>query len=280
MGYGVRSAGAFSACCVLCFALPSLLLAVVLIPFAPSSATGDVAESFPTTLVRPIRVAERHLLLFLGSRGRINDLQGVAVVRLKENDDPDTDADDPVVTVYGVNSGAGDLLYTRSLSSVAAFGNAEDHRAGFLRAHGIAADPDGHVFVADTGNGRVVHLLNRGGMQFLGSLGEGRLASPFGVAVDRGGRLYITDPPVNRLHITDYEGNQCAPPIEIPSPTGIAVSDSAETWSFPKEDAAYVVCRDSAEIRKLGEHGKVLARAISQDIAGHPGARFTYLALD
>ncbi len=262
---------------------------IVLFFSCPVSLHADVEESFPTTLVHPafrhtwgiFRVTESLIGLFLGDRGRIDDPQGIAVVRLKETDDPASDADDDEVTVFGVNSGAGDLLYNPSMSGAAAFGGTEDPRCGLLRPGGVAADEDGNVFIADSGHGRVVHLRLRGGkMGWAGEFGPGTLTRPSGVALDRGGRVYVTDPVRDRVFITSYEGRPVRPPLEIPSPTGIAVADSTDRWSYFREYGIYVICADSAEIRRINAGGQVAASVRASDLPGPSPARFSCLALD
>ena len=254
----------------------------------PALLYADVDESFPTTLVYPafrhtwgiFRVTESLIGLFLGDRGRIEDPQGVAVARLKEHDDPATDRDEDEVTVYGVNAGAGDILYNPSMAGVAAFGGAEDPRAGLLRPRGVAADDSGHVFVADAGHARVVHLLCRGGrLAFVAEFGPPLFAEPFGVALDRSGHVFVADRARDRVVVAAYDGQPIGR-LDAPAPTGVAVNDSTEQWSYFKERAAYVVCREGAEIWRFDGRGQVTAQVRAADIPGHPRSRFVYIALD
>lgn len=275
--------------CNLRFLILNFLIAFSLLLFCPAGLFADVEESFPTTLVYPafrhtwgiFRVTESLVGLFLGDRGRVDDPQGVAVVRLRETDDAASDGDDDEVTVFGINAGAGDLLYNPSMSGVAAFGKPEDPRAELLGPKGVAADEEGHVFVADQGHGRVLRLrLREGRMTCLGDFGAPMLTAPFGVALDRAGKVFTTDPAAGRVIITTYDGRPCQTPIEVPSPTGIVVNDPAERWSFFKQYAIYVACRDSTEIRRVNDRGEVTARVSAADLPGAQPARFTYLALD
>ncbi|MSS73852.1 MAG: hypothetical protein EXS64_20555 [Candidatus Latescibacteria bacterium] len=245
-------------------------------------------ESFPTTLVYPafrhtwgiFRVTESLVALFLGDRGRIDDPQGVAVARLKERDDPAMNRDDDEVTLYAANAGAGDILYNPSMSALAAFGGTEDARAGLLRPRGIAADDDGHVFVADAGHARLVHLLCRGGrLTFVAAFGPPLFSEPFGVALDRSKNAYTTDRARNRVVITSYDGHPSGT-LDAPAPTGIAVNDSTDPWSCFKARAVYVVCRDSAEIWRFDGRGQITARVRAADLPGRPRSRFVYLAID
>ncbi len=65
--------------------------------------------------------------------------------------------------------------------------------------------PDGFLYVADTGNGRIVKLDRA--FQVVAELGRGILQSPTGLFVDRDGVIYIADAGKNRVVILDGDGN-------------------------------------------------------------------------
>ncbi len=68
--------------------------------------------------------------------------------------------------------------------------------AALREPHGIAVDRDGNVYLADTGNARVVKLDPNGKLlRQWGQRGEtsGAFMEPFAVAVDSAGRVYVLD---------------------------------------------------------------------------------------
>jgi tripartite motif-containing protein 71 len=67
-------------------------------------------------------------------------------------------------------------------------------------SEGIAIDGRGHVYVADTGNNRIVKFSAGGAvMETWGSTGYGKLTSPQGVATDSADNVYVADAKSNRI---------------------------------------------------------------------------------
>jgi DNA-binding beta-propeller fold protein YncE len=83
------------------------------------------------------------------------------------------------------------IAYSGRGAFLAEFGSSGRGRGQFLKPAGIARGPDGTLFVADRCNWRVQHFTADG--QFIESFGEGRLASPTFIAVDRTGRVFVSD---------------------------------------------------------------------------------------
>jgi sugar lactone lactonase YvrE len=65
--------------------------------------------------------------------------------------------------------------------------------------------PDGVLYIADTGNGRILRL--GADFQIAAEFGEGILQSPTGLFVDEAGTLYIADAGKNTIVILDANGN-------------------------------------------------------------------------
>lgn len=271
-------------------ALAAYLPALILLSSTPSRAAQ---EDEPTTLVYPVfghswgvhRATPALLRLYMGDRVHFDDPQGLAVTRLYSWDNPATQTDDDEITAYGVNSGESNILYNTSMYTLGVFGRPGSGEGEFDHPRGIAADPFGNVYVADTGNHRVVHLWNSGReLAFAASMGSrgvrpGEFEAPRQVALDSRGDIYVTDWGNNRVQVLGYDGKLKAVLGHIPRPDGIAVNDSSVEWSYHKEYALYVSAGDRRQILRLDRRGRIVGSTYAGDLPV-AGARFAYLALD
>ncbi len=147
-----------------------IIFIIVCIPYQNFAATPEEDNYDPTTLVFPtflhtygIRKATRfHLFLFTKNKVKFNNPQGLAVVKLVSWDDSTTKKDDDEVTVYGVNSGQNCIIYNTSMKSLGIYGLDQNGKERLKEPTGIAANSSGDVYVADTGNNRIVKLHNPG----------------------------------------------------------------------------------------------------------------------
>ncbi len=73
----------------------------------------------------------------------------------------------------------------------------------FATPHGVALDPQGNLYVADTGNDRV-QVFDPEGL-FLLSIADARFEGPRYVALDDTGRIYVTDSS-ERVHVFNGRG--------------------------------------------------------------------------
>jgi sugar lactone lactonase YvrE len=158
-------------------------------------------------------------------------------------------------TVYVTDGGDNNAIRKVSASHVetVAGGTAEDlvdgpgSRAAFHTPSGIAARPDGSLYVADTGNhairriapdGRVSTIAGAGRPGFAdGRGGDALFDGPIGIAIGRDGSLYVTDTYNDRIRKIDANGavttiagsgvpgslDWVGPLAEFDTPTGIAV---------------------------------------------------------
>jgi len=260
-----------------------------------AAAVGTAAarsDSRPTTLVDPPwdhcyglhRVSQMHLDLYSGYRKKFKSPQGIAAVKLTEKDEPGP-RDDDELTVYGVNSLAGEIIYNTSLLSVAFYGSVGSGEGEFNAPTGIAADAAGDVVVADTGNDRIVFLRNENGlMKFvlgtnLADSGE-PLSRPTDVAIEKD-TVYVVDSGNDRIVLTDLRGRflrVLETSFELKDPFGIAV---IADWNWNHYNSRFVVVTDSSNARlvALSLSGR-LRRVVAFDAISDREGGFYYPAID
>ncbi len=227
------------------------------------------------------RASRYYLQLFLGPTYDYDDPQGVVAVKLKELDDPKTRKDDDELTIFGVNAGAGHILYNTGLSSVKVYGDDEM----FSDPKGITANDDGLVVLADFGNRRVVKLQYRkGGLEQVGEIATpGR---PFGVCLDSENNLYVTDFDSSRIYVFSSDdsllltfGTPGKAYGEIYQPMGIAVIDSRAPHNFHKDDYVVVTDNYGTRVSKFTRGGRFLASVHDFEL-GLADIYMHYVALD
>jgi YVTN family beta-propeller protein len=104
---------------------------------------------------------------------------------------------------------------------------------GLSSPGGVAVDVAGDVFIADSGNNRVVEVPAGGGAQF--TVGSG-LNDPTGVAVDGAGDVFIADSSNNRVVEVPYLGNGTygtqtdVPRLGLHGPQGVAVDGAGDVF--------------------------------------------------
>ncbi len=119
--------------------------------------------------------------------------------------------------------------------------------AGLNQPKGIAIGPDNRVYVADTGNKRVLILQPDGTM--IGELvGTAPFVEPFDLAVGPDGKVYVLDPGVERISIFDrddtYLGDLPADPALVGRSRGLHVDRDGRIW-VANTAAGRVVALDS-----------------------------------
>ena len=161
--------------------------------------------------------------------------------------------------LYVVDSGNARVQKFSMLSGLLLTFGDEGEESGLLsRPQGIALDGEGNVYVADAQNGRVVkydpggtllrafdtgigelrditldqqgylyatdaaasvvYILDGQG-RIVMQAGEGQLSDPWGVAVDRNGRIYVADAGLHRVLVLAPPGEA---PMDLPAPTAEA----------------------------------------------------------
>lgn len=85
-----------------------------------------------------------------------------------------------------------------------AYSPAEEVDLPISAAEEMVVMPDGTLYIADTGNGRIVRLEN---FEIVATYGEDVLEGPTGLFVDEDGVLYVADAKLNKVFIFDADGN-------------------------------------------------------------------------
>ncbi|MGH7442793.1 MAG: NHL repeat-containing protein [bacterium] len=265
--------------------LSSTLLVAALV-FGPRHALAlPRVEREPSSLVYPDfwhtplgihRGTQALLDLLLDGKVRFNDPEGAACAPMLGQ----TGVRD--VTVFGVNSGAGQILYNPDMHSLAMFGTNGGGRGCFFRPQGIACLPDGTVAVADSGNNRVVLLNYRDGTlhwdRVLGSEGQGvgQFEDPKGVALDSQGRLFVADTGNNRIQVFDRDGvfleafgADAGSNNAISAPQALAVEDPLEPNASNPEAALFVLDLGGERLQKFSLDGDFIGQITAADL-GRP----------
>jgi DNA-binding beta-propeller fold protein YncE len=115
----------------------------------------------------------------------------------------------PRLYVVDVANGQVVVVDRRTREEIRRIGRRGSGEAEMVLPTNVEVDADGDVYVADTGNARVLKFDPDGRLlQQFGSLGRrlGQLVRPKGVAVDREGRVYVVDAAFENVQIFDPEG--------------------------------------------------------------------------
>ncbi len=261
---------------------------------------ASTAHGGETTLVYPPfghclgihRATPVHLFLYLGTQTSFDEPTGLAVVKLRSKDDPDTASDDDELTVFGLNTGRSEIIYNTSLTNVEIFGGRGSGDGRFDHPLGIAADEWGGVVVADTGNDRVVRLRYvDGALRFAGSVETvaaepPRLSSPSQVALGASGTVYVTDTGNDRLLAFDTTGSvtleltgDASAGVRLESPVGLAVVEEDDPWLARRAGRIVIADRGGSRLLSFGIDGSL--RNVTEAGEGTAEtAHFDYVAID
>jgi hypothetical protein len=258
----------------------------------------QILREIPTTYVYPmdghipfnIHRGTPTLLSLMLPGSSFNDPQGVACALLKSTDNPKDPLDDVEITVLGLNSGAGEIFYNVGLRTLKKLGTEGKGLNQFQNPMGVALHPSGEAAVADTGNNRVVILKHDGyrlaWVKAYGKRGSkaGEFIAPQGVAYDSRQNLYVTDGGNNRIQVRDPQGAWHILPIQgLEGPTGIAVIDHGDPWSFYTNgvyaDRMAVIDRKGTRISSFSLDGAALSSTTAEQ-AGDPPFALKSCAFD
>ncbi len=246
-----------------------------------------ICAETPTTFIAPpfshtlgfTRISSFYLNLYLGKDFSVDDPQGIACTKITDEDDPTTWRDDALLTLFAVNSGTGQIVYNVKLSRVGIFGSAGNKDGQFNRPHGITANEDGDVYVADSYNNRLVRLRYANGTLHWLTVVDSTLKLPYDVTMDSRGRVYVTD---EKSGITVYAPNNTRilsynPGLE--KPRAIAVLDHEAPFNETGLDLMVVIDRSGTRINQLSLSGEIRRQTDWRHI-GLDTADFAYCAFD
>ncbi|OQX83437.1 MAG: hypothetical protein B6D63_06250 [Candidatus Latescibacteria bacterium 4484_7] len=265
------------------------LLALFLLPLAAGGSMHG------TTLVNPPwshclglhRVTQFHLDIYSGYRDKFDDPKGLFCTKLKSKDDPKKESDDDELTVYGLNSGKSEIIYNKSLTSIGIVGGLGRGLKQFDHPVSLTGDSDGNLFVADTGNDRIVHL-RYGDDELIGVkeivLGKKKgFEHPTGISLS-GGKLYVADRDNNRLVVLTEEGEFLREIIpshgtdRLYKPYTVAAISEGDGWCYYRDYYIAVVDSLGQRLWKLTLEGEPV-RVVHYSSVYHGGA-FGHVAID
>jgi len=246
----------------------------------------------PTTLIKPpfrhsfgyYRASKYYLKLYLGPGFAVDNPQGIAAVKMIEEDDPKTHKDDSQLTVFAVNSGRGQIIYNKKFEAVRVYGKNGSGEGEFQNPMGIAVSPTGLVCVADKGNNRVVFLrYHDGKLEYTGEISG--LASPTDVAIDSRDRVYIAN--TDNSEVLVYKNDTLLyrfgePGIDLgmlDKPTSIAVIDIDAPFNDNHSEFVAVVDNNQKRVQIFGLKGNY-RKGVNYRLIGLDDAEFNYLAVD
>jgi len=263
------------------------------------AAGVQIIKDVPSTFVYPtegflpfnIHRGTQTMLSLMVPGATFSDPRGAACALLKSDHDANSPQNDVVITVIGVNSGAGELIYNVGLKDLRRFGSTGRGDKQFSAPTGAAIDPQGDVAVADTGNDRIA-LLKHDGMRLTwieaaGKKGSaaGNFTAPMGVAYDSQGNLYIADTGNNRIQVRNTKGRfHVLDTPELEGPSAIAVIDGKEAWTFyqqgPYANRLAVIDRQGTRLQTFTLTGEPLAHVTADQLNDPPvklwGCAFDY----
>ena len=135
---------------------------------------------------------------------------------------------------------------------------APEDREGLMRAPvGLAATPDGFLYISALRRGRILEMAPSGELRilngphaFLAGNATLRLASPAGLALDRHGALYVADPAQYVVRkLSPRRSGAAAAPSEIVTPAPALVRASAVPWPLKPQDSWHEIVGDLGEVR-------------------------------
>jgi len=165
-----------------------------------------------------------------------------------------------------VNCVTTDLATKISISGASVFSsNQTTIGSGFSNPSGVAVDTSGHIFVADSGNSRIVSMNADGSNQT--AIGSG-LSDPEGVAVDTSGHIFVADSGNSQIVSMNADGsNQTAIGSEL-QPVGVAVDTLGHVFVTDFGNRIVSMNADGSNQTTIGS-GFSYPMGVAVDTSGH-----------
>jgi hypothetical protein len=253
------------------------------------------SEPRATTLITPPwthclglhKVTQLHLDIYSGYREKFKDPEGLFCTKLACKDDPQNPRDDDELTVYGVNTGACDIIYNKSLTSIGIVGKPGSGPLEFRNPLALTGDRDGNLYVADTGNDRIAHLRYENDdlvwVKEIRAPADQPLSGPSGVCLS-GGLLYVADTGNDRIVVFRPDGvfvRSFAPELrgaKLVKPFAVAAATDGDEWLYYSEYFLAVTDSLGQRLWKIAPDGKGLAIVRRSSIGGT--GSFDHVAID
>ncbi|MCX7784719.1 MAG: 6-bladed beta-propeller [candidate division WOR-3 bacterium] len=254
-------------------------LMVLILLLTTSQGTTFLVPPFEHTMGFN-RITKFHMEFYLGGEFKLSDPQGITGAKMDEENDPQTSSDDRILTLFAVNSGTAQIIYNVKLSKIKVYGGFGKGKGEFNSPTGIVCNSQGEVYIADTGNDRIVKLRYvKGALHFECIFAES-ISAPRGVALDVDGNLYVTDTENSQIVIFNKKGEVINRWISnLNHPTAISIIDKNEIYNYYKEDFVIVVDNENKRIQKFNRNGQLIASTNAYMI-GLSNAEFNSCALD
>ncbi|MCF7802771.1 MAG: hypothetical protein K9N46_05905 [Candidatus Marinimicrobia bacterium] len=189
--------------------------------------------------------------------------QGVALTKLRGQDDPDTEDDDDELSVYGVNAGKNEIIYNTSLLNIEIYRGEPGTPESLQNPRGIACNASGDVYVADKDNGRIAHLFNEEGKNLVyrsDSRPNAENFRPFDVTLASGGDLFVSDSAGSKIWTWDSSTHHWKVLIDsIDTPLGIVSYDRNDEWTRYKQSRLGIICENGKKVVITDFEGRKLS---------------------
>lgn len=256
--------------------------------------SGSTNAAGGTTLVYPPwhhcfglhKVTQTHLNIFSAFKEEFENPQGLFCTKLISKDDSTADYDDDELTVFGLNAGTGHILYNSGLLSLKISDGSGKEVAGLRNPIDLTGNKYGKLFVADSGNNRIVcYKLVDDRLKPINIIFEYKnipFDTPSGVSLD-GDCLYVTDSGNDRIAVFKVNDgvkeaqSNFSPEPELVNPTAISIASETDEWLYYKDYFMAVVDSFGQRLWKIPAEGEPkIFRYESEEGAGG----FSHLDID